>query len=171
MFPDIKKILFATDLSNNCRHAFTYAASMACQYQAGITLLHVMEQMSESIDARIKSFLGKDRWDTMHKLHENNARMALIGKKNIHTIIYDAMDSFAKEIPEAKCDYRIDNILVKNGGVVDTIIQTSIEEKCNIIIISSHKGVLSSTTALSQTSKRIIQESKIPIMIIPPVEA
>jgi hypothetical protein len=29
--PDIKKILYATDLSENARHAFTYAVSVAHQ--------------------------------------------------------------------------------------------------------------------------------------------
>ena len=32
MFPEIKKIIFVTDLSKNSRHAFNYAVSAADKY-------------------------------------------------------------------------------------------------------------------------------------------
>ena len=41
MIPEIKKILYTTDLSQNARYAFGYAASLANRYDAGITILHV----------------------------------------------------------------------------------------------------------------------------------
>ncbi|MBF0260000.1 MAG: universal stress protein [Desulfamplus sp.] len=170
MATEIKKILFATDLSENCRHAFTYAASIASRYSAGITLLHVMEAMPESVDAMITGFLGKDAWQTLHKKHENDARMALIGKKNNHTIIHHAMDSFSQENRTKEFDYTVDKILVKDGRVVDTIIQASVEEMCDLIIIGSHKGLFSSATALGQTAKGVLKQSKIPVMVIPPLE-
>ena len=43
MIPEIKKILYTTDLSKNARHAFSYAASIANRYDAGVTILHVLE--------------------------------------------------------------------------------------------------------------------------------
>jgi len=36
MVPDIKKILYATDLSENARYAFGYAVSMASHHDAKI---------------------------------------------------------------------------------------------------------------------------------------
>ncbi|RLF56739.1 MAG: universal stress protein, partial [Thermoplasmata archaeon] len=46
MVPEIKKILYPTDLSKNARYAFSYAASMANHYGAGVTILHVLEEPS-----------------------------------------------------------------------------------------------------------------------------
>ncbi len=46
MLPDIKRILYATDLSENARHAFGYAASLANRYGAKIIVLHVIEDFS-----------------------------------------------------------------------------------------------------------------------------
>lgn len=43
--PKIEKILFATDLSENAEHAFTYAAAMAEAFEARITVLHVIEKL------------------------------------------------------------------------------------------------------------------------------
>lgn len=167
---EIKKILFATDLSDNCRHAFSYAATIASRYCGGITLLHVMESIPESIDVMISGFLGKETWDTLHKQHENDARMALIGKKSNHNMIHDAMDAFSKDARTDECDYTIDNILVKDGHVVDTIIKTATVDKFDLIIIGSNKGVFSSGTSLGSTAKGVIKQSKIPVMLIPPLE-
>jgi nucleotide-binding universal stress UspA family protein len=40
----IKKILYATDLSETAVHAFSYAVSLANMYGAGITILHVLAE-------------------------------------------------------------------------------------------------------------------------------
>ncbi|MBF0230282.1 MAG: universal stress protein [Desulfamplus sp.] len=170
MVRDIKKILFATDLSNNCRHAFTYAASLSSKYCGGITLLHVMESLPDSVDAMITGFIGKERWETLHKQHENDARMTLIGKKNNQTMIHEAIDAFSKDVRTIDSDYTVDKILVKDGHVVDTIIYTALEENCDLIIIGSHKGFFSSNTSLGQVAKGVLKQSKIPVMVIPPVE-
>ncbi|MBF0112360.1 MAG: universal stress protein [Desulfamplus sp.] len=169
MAQEIKKILFATDLSDNCRHAFTYAASISSRYCGGITLLHVMEALPDSVDAIVSGFIGKERWEDLHKQHENSARMALIGKKNNQNIIYDAIDAFSKDAKPIDCDYTVDKILVKDGHVVDTIIETSVEEECDLIIIGSIKGFFSSNTSLGQVTKGVLKQSKIPVMIIPPI--
>ena len=44
MVPDIKKILFTTDLSKQTRHAFDYAISLAVT-TASLTILYVMEDL------------------------------------------------------------------------------------------------------------------------------
>ena len=38
---DVKKILYATDLSENARYAYAYALSLADLYQAAITIIHI----------------------------------------------------------------------------------------------------------------------------------
>lgn len=167
---EIKKILFATDLSDNCRNAFSYAASIASRYCGGITLLHVMESLPESVDTMIETFLGKETWETMHKQHQNDARMTLIGKKSNHMIIHDAMNSFSKNTLTDECDYTIDNILVKDGHVADTILETATEDNFDLIIIGSNKGIFSSGTSLGHVAKSIMKQSKIPVMMIPPLQ-
>jgi nucleotide-binding universal stress UspA family protein len=62
MVPEIKKILFATDLSKNSRHAFNYAVSAADRYGATITILHVMEEVSPSANVHLKNFSGEAKY-------------------------------------------------------------------------------------------------------------
>ena len=67
MVPEIKKILFATDLSKNSRHAFNYAISAADKYGATITILHVMEEISPSANIHLKSFIGEESWQELQE--------------------------------------------------------------------------------------------------------
>ena len=43
MIPQIKKILYATDLSKNSSYAFLYAIDMAKRHNTSIIILHVVE--------------------------------------------------------------------------------------------------------------------------------
>ena len=45
MTQDIKRILYATDLSDNSAYAFGYALDLAKKYNAEITILHVLDIM------------------------------------------------------------------------------------------------------------------------------
>ena len=45
MIPKIKRILYATDLSDNSAYAFRYAINEALKHDAEVIILHVFEQM------------------------------------------------------------------------------------------------------------------------------
>jgi hypothetical protein len=68
--PQIKKILFTTDLSRQTRHAFSYAAELAHQYGATLTILYVMEDIPVPQSANLQAFIGRDRW---RELQQSNA--------------------------------------------------------------------------------------------------
>ncbi len=170
MIGDFKKILFATDLSNNCRHAFAYAANLAARYEGGITLLHVMESVPESLDSRLKGLLGKEQWEILHSKHEHDARTTLIGKKNELATIHQALGSFSEMASNEECRYTVENILVKDGHVVDTILETAQEEACDIIVIGSNKTMFTDVKSMGHRAKSILKRSRIPVMVIPPAD-
>ena len=82
MFKPIQTILFATNLSENCRAAFDVAASMATRYQATLVLLHVVEKMPEYVEGRLRGLLGEKQYADMARNQADNARQTLIGKKS-----------------------------------------------------------------------------------------
>ena len=81
MIPQIKKILFTTDLSKQTRHAFNYAVGLANQYGASLTILYVMEELSPTQSANLQGFIGDERWEDLRQSHEQEVRQILIGKK------------------------------------------------------------------------------------------
>ena len=57
MQPEIKRILYATDLSPNSTHAMRYASKIARQNKASLTILHVVEAPSPTTFALLSSYL------------------------------------------------------------------------------------------------------------------
>jgi nucleotide-binding universal stress UspA family protein len=49
MIPQIKKILYATDLSKNSAYAYRYTVDLAQRHDAGIVILHVIEPIPPSV--------------------------------------------------------------------------------------------------------------------------
>ena len=58
MTQDIKRILYATDLSDNSAYAFGYAVNLAKKYDAEIIVLHVIDKFMD-ISVEIKNRLKK----------------------------------------------------------------------------------------------------------------
>ncbi len=75
----IKKILYATDLSQSAYHAFAYAASLAGCYQAELSMLHVIEEIPD-FDDKVIGYISRQQWDEIKHLHEDEARSSLTGK-------------------------------------------------------------------------------------------
>src|SRR4030065_2586680 len=73
MIPQIKKILFATDLSKNSAYAFYYAIHMAKRDEAKIVILHAVEPLPPMMITfgDFSHQVVKDRWeDTVKKFKE-----------------------------------------------------------------------------------------------------
>ncbi len=169
MFKPIQSILFATNLSENCRAAFDLAASMATRYQATLVLLHVVEKMPEYVEGRLKGLLGEKQWQDITAAHADTARQALIGKKSSNKLIREALDRFCIDagIDDDSCGYHSREIVVADGEIVAEIIAQSKKSKADIIILGTRDGFLSDNR-IGPTVKNVMRESKIPVMVVPP---
>ncbi|CAB1081873.1 hypothetical protein D1AOALGA4SA_9514 [Olavius algarvensis Delta 1 endosymbiont] len=171
MVPDIKKILFTTDLSRHSRQAFEYAVSIAYRYGARLTLLHVMEEVSPSADVRLKNFIGQERWQTIKGSQEEEARQILIGKKREGAIIREALDEFCERLQtEAQIDFKIDEILVARGNVVDEILSEAQQNGSDLIVMGYHVRGKLEEAVIGSTTRRLLRRSKIPVMLVQMVE-
>jgi nucleotide-binding universal stress UspA family protein len=58
---NLRKVVFCTDFSENSSRAFTYALSLAMEYNAELTLLHVLENLpeNEDLEAAVAATKGK----------------------------------------------------------------------------------------------------------------
>jgi nucleotide-binding universal stress UspA family protein len=171
MIPMIKKILFTTDLSENSKHAFTYAAVSAARHGARIVLLHVREELKTGIEQHVASLFGQERWRKMQEEQKMSARDAIIGKRKAFDVIHEALASYSMFTDKTDAQVTIEerDILVKEGDVIDVILSTAAEEQCDIIVLGTHKGLRGKKT-ISAVTKEILQRAKIPVLVIPPAE-
>lgn len=169
MFKPIKNILFATNLTENCLNAFQFAASIATRYQATLVLLHVIEKMPDYVEGRLRGLLGEQQWKQMTSKHANEARQALIGKQSSSRLIREALEQFCADagIDDASCGYHSREIVVADGEVVEEVINQSKSYECDLIVLGTREGFLSSNS-IGPTIKGIMRQSNIPVMMVPP---
>ena len=162
----IKKILYATDLSESAVHAFAYAVSLADTYGAGITMLHVIaETASEEF---ISSMISAKTLKEVKDRHYSEAREHMIGKKRNNVTIKEVLQAFSDEVKADSQDqtFVTDEILIREGPPVETIIATAQKQNCDLIVMGTHgQGGITKVLAGS-TAKKVVRQSAIPVLII-----
>lgn len=162
----IKKILYATDLSETSVHAFAYAVSLANAYDAGITILHVLADFPG--ENYITTMINPDTWKQIQEKHYSEAREKLIGKRQDHMAMHEILHAFSEEAKDKAADqvFVTDEILVKHGEPADVIIHTAAENRCDLIVMGSHGHGAIVNALLGSTAKRVVRESKLPVMVV-----
>jgi nucleotide-binding universal stress UspA family protein len=154
MIPQVKKILYATDLSKNSSYVFLYAVDMAKRADARIVILHVIE----TIPAYAEAYTGLTDELKRKQQHET------VGELKEH------LQGFCKKA-EAQigppCVELVSKILVPRGHPPEEILNAANEEGCDVIVLGTHgKGFLAHTF-LGSVSSAVLSRTRKPVFIIP----
>ena len=165
---EVKKILYATDLSENARYAFAYAVSLADLYGAKIALLHVLPETSELMDKHVIGYIDADRWEDIKAQHFEEAKEALIGKRKGHLAIKDVLHQFSEKVKEGQEGegFITDDIIVERGNPVEQILKHAQERSCDLIVMGTHGHGTLEDVMLGSTARRIVRRSKIPVLVV-----
>jgi nucleotide-binding universal stress UspA family protein len=155
MIPQIKKLLYTTDLSKNSAYAFLYAVDMAKKYNASIIILHTVEPVP-------------------HVYSEGGARMLRSIEKQQQATdtgdIKQRVKEYCTRIESQvgfPCTDLISKILVPLGYPVEEILKAADDEGCDAIILGTHgKGFLRQTF-LGSVSVSVLERTRKPVFIIP----
>ena len=159
MIPQIKNILYATDLSKNSSYAFLYAIDMAKRHNASIIILHTIEPIRPYLysegDIRVYDLLKREK--------ENE-------KKTDIEEIKKHLQGFCKKA-EAQigppCVELVSKILIPVGYPPNEILNAMDEESCDVIVLGANgKGFLAHTF-LGSVSSAVLHRTRKPVFIIP----
>jgi len=154
MIPQIKKVLYATDLSKNSSYAFLYAIDMAKKHDAKIVILHAIEP----IPAYAEVYVGMTD-EIRTKRHEETIESM---KKHLQGFCKKAESQIGPP-----CVELVSKILVPLGHPPEEILNAADEEGCDAIVIGTHgKGFLAHTF-LGSVSSAVLHRTQKPIFIIP----
>jgi len=155
MIPEIKKILYATDLSKNSSYAFYYAIQLARKFDAKIIVLHAIEPIPVYVEAYAVTVAQRVEEEDRQKTIEH-----------VHQLLQD----FCKKVETqmgSPCLMLVSNILVRVSYPVEEILKVADEEKCDAIVLGSHgKGFLKQAF-LGSVSSAVLHRSRKPVFIIP----
>ncbi len=162
----IRKILYATDLSPTAVHAFSYAVSLANRYGAGITILHVLTEFPG--EQYIANMISAETWETIKQQHYSKARQELIGKKRAPDALKEVLQAFSEETKAAAKDqaFATDEILIKTGAPAEVIVQTAKEQNCDLIVMGTHGQGVIAEVLIGSTAKWVVRHSTIPVLVV-----
>ena len=165
---EIKKILYATDLSESARHAFAYAVSLANLYGAGITLLHSLTEIPEMVDIGVGGYISAERWEEIKNQHYQEAKETLTGKVRDYMPIKEALDQFSENAKSSheNVNFIIDEILVTRGHPVEEILKQAEKQNCDLIVMGTHGHGMFEHALLGSTARRVVRRSKKPVLVV-----
>ncbi len=166
--PQIRKILFTTDLSKQTADAFRYAVGLSAQFDAGLVILYVMEESPQVHNQDFEDFLGKERWTEIRQAQEQEIRQALIGKRREGQMIREALgEMLAVAQRELKTDPpRSDEIVVTEGDVVDCILQEIRSRAVDLVVMGYHPRGKIEETLTGSVTKSVLRKVQVPVLLV-----
>jgi nucleotide-binding universal stress UspA family protein len=152
MIPQIKKILYATDLSKNSAYAFYYAVDMAKKHDAEVIILHAIEPIPAST-------FGTATDKAEHSQQEVSME-----------VIRSRVRKFCERVEEKNnlaCLTLVTKILVQVGYPPEEILKAADEERCDLIVLGSHGKGLLRQTFLGSVSGSVLARARKPVFIVP----
>ena len=164
----IKRILYATDLSENARYAMTYAVSLANAYGAQMIILHVIDETPEMVDAHVSGYIGAGDWEEIKKRNMDDARDALIGKRRDNAMIHEVLDCFCQSLRPGSDDHEnaMDQTVIKTGNPVAQILTTAEDKRCDLIVMGTHGRTGLTHLFLGSVAEKVVRRATCPVLTI-----
>jgi len=156
MIPRIKKILYATDLSENSAFAFRYAVNSAQQHGAKIHILHVLEEIKTNILAA---------YYELEKLQEIREK----GKEEVKDRIQKRLETFCQKelMKDPECRDLVASTEVVEGDPAAEILRKADELGVDLVVMGTHGKGLLEHAFLGSVAEKILHRIKIPVLTIP----
>ncbi len=152
MIPQIKKILYATDLTKNSVYAFYYAVDIAKKYNAEIVMVHAVEPVSETAFGT--------RTDRV--LHDQQKISVEVIRKRLQDFC-----QIVEEKNSLACVNLVSKFIVEVGYPAEEILKALDKERCDAVVLGTHgKGFLQHAF-IGSVSRSVLDRSRKPVFIVP----
>ncbi len=158
MVPEIKKILYPTDMSDTSNYAFSYAASLANRYDALITIFHVLNNPMPTSENLVTNVLGEDKW----KILLDRSKIEVV--ETIRQRLEKFCEETKTELPS--CPFLMEEVIVKIGNPVEEIIQEVDLKVYDMIIMGAHGHGAIAGAVMGSVSRRVVRRSTTPVLVV-----
>lgn len=157
-YPETKKILYCTDLGRHTIPVFMKALAQAANNRATITIVHVVEPMTETARAVIETYMsGSD----VEKVQRD-------GMEKVYNYMKKRVNAFLeKELGKNLEAEPIDEIMVISGKPSEEILQVAEDRDIDLIILGKSSTRIRGSRVMGSTARRVARLSKIPVLVVP----
>ncbi|MFH1153296.1 MAG: universal stress protein [Pseudomonadota bacterium] len=164
MVVDVKKILFATDMSETARHAVKYACSIGNKYNATVYAIHVvpdvLDEYSSGTGIDLSNTVDREQWDAFNRKSMEAAETAI--RERMHRTSRKVLE----EMPQ--CPLSEERTIITAGNPVDEIVKTARDGNFDLIIMGTHGHGELEEMVLGSTASGVILKSKVPVLVARP---
>jgi arsenite transporter len=164
MVADIKKILFATDISKTAKFASRYACSIGNSFNAEVWVIHVISDKLESYSfgagINVSGSMNKNQIDDFNNEAMEDAKQ-IIQERIRHT-----SKKVLEEIPF--CPLAEEKVIIKTGNPVDQIVKVAEQNNFDLIIMGTHGHDKFEEIILGSTANGVMLKSKVPVLVTRP---
>ena len=162
MYPEIKTILYATDLGDHMRSVFRFTLGMAKKYEARIIMLHVAEPLSSGVQFAIKVYMPE----------ASATEIIRDGMADALEKMRQRLDEFCEEeLKQSPADRElIAGVKVVSGRPAETITQQAEQLQADLIVVGTHTDPSFGAQLIGSTARKVTQLSKTPVLVIPVYE-
>ncbi len=160
MIPQIRKILYATDLTKNSSYAFYFAADLARSHDAKIIILHCIGTIPPSVYMEA-GFTDAERLMQRAKDAEKEEDTAEIKNR---------LNDFCRQVESQigpPCASLVSDIIVKAAYPVEEILNVAETQDCDVIVLGTHGKGLLRQAFLGSVARSVLERSRKPVFIIP----
>jgi nucleotide-binding universal stress UspA family protein len=157
--PEIKTILYATDLGRNMRPVFRQAINLAQSLNAHIIMLHVVEPLGSTGEAVLSAYLPNKKADQLER----------DGMKKILKQMKGRLEKFCSDELELceKKSAMVKEILVTTGRPADRIPQEAEKHSADMIVMGSWSEGFVGHGLIGSTARHVTQISHLPVLVVP----
>ncbi len=162
MLPKINKILYATDLSESAKPAFFWAMSLAEQYDAEISIIHIIPDMVEIMSGSMGYDLSTHfDADQLSQYNEEGQNTAMASVKERVKNVYNELKG---ELPSCRVD--LHHIVIKSGEPVREIIAETTSDNYDVVVMGSHGHGVIEGFLMGSVARGVINKCKVPVLSI-----
>jgi nucleotide-binding universal stress UspA family protein len=155
----IKTILYATDQGIHMRPVFRRAIALAEVHGAQILMLHVAEPLTATGMAVVEAYLPKDQFAQYQ--HEGMQKIL----EQMRARIAKFCEDETGDCPEDS--HLVSEVLVVHGRPGAEIPRQAKLHRADLIVMGSCSHGLLGHGLLGSTARRVIQQSEIPVLVVP----
>lgn len=157
MSHEINAIIYASDVHEGSRSAFRVAVRQAVKHQAEIIYVHALDKVNKITPDVSQSLLPKNI-EQDHSQQHKEAQIAGI-KKRIHRFVDTELSSL-EQLPTF-------SVCIRFGVPEEVIVQASQQFGAGMIVMGNRKVSALSRVFLGSTAQKVLQNSEVPVLIVP----
>jgi len=157
MLPNIKTILYCTQMGPNAPYVFRWAYALAKRFDARIHVLYVIEGLNRRQRALVEGYSGHETLSTVIEQAEAEAAQRLPQRLEAF---------FEQEAPDDDWRNHIGQLLVARGKATEQILGHAESSGADLLVVGAHRSVSVVETILGSTAQRLAERSRVPVLVV-----